>query len=232
MARSLNIFTDASIVKTDGPYETVGCAGFVSATGETGDTSLKTLDKYYNILLNTTNNISEATGVLKAVQYAVCHKNDYDEINIFSDSQWCIRSITSWIFGWIGTINPEGVMFNSSNEPVINQNIFNEIILTIVQNNTKIHFYHVKGHVKDTQESIFEALKSFRTSNFVKRNVHLNYNMIYIMSYYNNMVDEESRKIAQDFVATGNTTYPLSYPSPFFYILNREMLDIYKQLIS
>lgn len=232
MKKSLNIFTDASIVHTNGAYGTIGCAGFISAVGNGEEVKLQTLDRYYTILLNTTNNIAEATGVLRAVQYAVVHRDMFTEINIFSDSQWCIRSITTWIFNWISTINTMGIMYNSSQEPVANQNIFSEIILTIVQSNTKIHFYHCKGHVKDTPDSIFDALKTFRISNHIKRDVHLSYQEIYVMAYYNDLVDRESRENAQWFANNGSTSLSIDYPRPFFYILNRDVLDIYKHLIE
>lgn len=232
MKKSLNIFTDASIAHSNGVYGTIGCAGFISAVGTDTESKLQTLDRYYTILPNTTNNIAEATGVLRAVQYAVAHRDMFTEINIFSDSQWCIRSITTWIFNWISTIDKNGIMYNSSQEPVINQNIFSEIILTIVQSNTKIRFFHCKGHVKDNSDSIFEALKTFRASNYIKRDIHLTYQDIYIMAYYNDLVDRESRENVQWFAKNGSTSLPIDYPRPFFYILNREVLEIYKHLIE
>ena len=156
----------------------------------------------------------------------------YTEINIFSDSQWCIRSISTWIFNWISTIDSKGIMYNSSNGPVINQNIFSEIILTIVQSNTNIRFYHCKGHVKDTQESIFDALKTFRMSNHLKRDTHLTYQDVYIMKYYNDIVDRESRENAQWFATNGQTSLPIDHPRPIFYVLNREIIERYKKLIE
>lgn len=235
LMKSLNIFTDASITKTD-QFGTVGCAGFVSAIGDPTNlhTKLETLDKGYTILLNTTNNISEATGVLKAVQYAIANRNNYNQINIFSDSQWCIRSLTSWIFNWISTIDKNGIMYGSSGDPVINQNLLAEIIVSIVQSNTRIHFYHCKGHVKNDSNSIFEALKTFKISNHIGRDVSLTYNQIYIMAYYNDMVDRESRQIVTSFFSDSDISkiYPIDQPRPFYYILNRDIIETYKHLID
>lgn len=230
--RGLNIFTDASIVHTKGQFGTVGCAGYVSAVGEDGDKKLTTLDQYCVMLLNTTNNIAEATGVLKAVQYAICQANNFDRINIFSDSQWCIRSITTWIFNWISTIDSNGIMYSSNQEPVKNQNLLSEIIMEIVRSGVHIHFYHCKGHVKSDNKSIFEALKVFRESNHIRREVHLDYNSIYIMAYYNDMIDMWTRSNCKTFCATGSTPYLVDLPRPFFYLLNREILEVYKHLIE
>lgn len=230
--RSLNIFTDASIVHTSGQFGTVGCAGYVSAVGEDGDTKLKTLDKYCTILLNTTNNIAEATGVLRAVQYAICQRNNFDQINIFSDSQWCIRSITTWVFGWIAIIDSNGVMYSSNQEPVKNQNLLSEIIMEVVRSGIKLRFFHCKGHVKSDSKSIFEALKTFRNSNYIRREVHLDYNSIYIMAYYNDMIDMWTRMNCKTFCSTGMTEYPIDQPRPFYYILNRDILETYKRLIE
>lgn len=235
--KTLNIFTDASIVNTDGPYETVGCAGFVSATGEFGDTKLQTLDESYTLITNTTNNFSEALAIMMAVNYASYKQteNNYDEINIFSDSQWCIRSLTTWIFNWISTVDEKGIMYSSSEEPVKNQDIISSIIIGVVFNHLKVRFWHCKGHVKDTNASLFDALKVFRQSNHIKRDIHLNYNSIYIMSYYNNLVDNTSREICKEFCNTGNSNHTIisriGYGS-FMYMLDKNMLEQYKNLIS
>lgn len=234
--KSLNIFTDASIAQSD-KYGTVGCAGFISAIGDPENLNLrlKTLDKDYTIVLDSTNNISEATAVLKAVQYAIANRYGYDQINIFSDSQWCIRSLTTWIFNWISTIDKAGVMYSSSGNPVLNQNLLVEIICAIAFSNTPIHFYHCKGHVKNDSASIYEALKIFRMSNHVPRDISLTYNQIYIMAYYNDIVDTESREIAKAFCNGDVYTrlpYHIDYPRPYYYILNRDIIEVYKSLIS
>lgn len=233
--KSLNIFTDASIVQSQ-KYGMVGCAGFISAIGnpENLNLHLKTLDKDYAIILNSTNNISEATAVLKAVQYAIANRNGYDQINIFSDSQWCIRSLTTWIFNWVSTIDQNGMMYNSSGSPVLNQNLLAEIICAIVFSDTPICFYHCKGHVKNDSASIYEALKTFRASNYIKKDVSLTYNQIYIMAYYNDIVDRESREVAKAFCDGISSPFPfhIEYPRPYYYILTRDIIEVYKSLIS
>ena len=240
--RVLNIFTDASIKHTDTIYETIGCAGFISAVGDDNnieggqqnDTKLKTLDMYYTILPNTTNNIAEATGVLRGVQYAVAHKDQFDRINIFSDSQWCIKSLTTWIFDWINTIDNMGVMYNSSQSPVSNQTIFNEIIMTIVDTRTKLHFYHCKGHViRDSKEGLFDALKVFRISNLVPEYIHMNFHQVYVMAYYNDYIDTTTRDVLNKWILSGYTLdVPIDYPRPIFYILSKDIINIYKSLIE
>ena len=233
--RTLNIFTDASINDTNNPaINTAGCCGFVSATEDTeSNNKLKTLDKYYSIQTNTTNNISEATGVLKAVQYAVAQKQNFDNINIFSDSQWCIRSLRTWMFNWITTIDKRGIMYNSNNQPVANQNILAQIVMLIVNNNVKIKFWHCSGHVKDTKGSIFESLKKFRISNHIPNDVHLNYNKMYIISYYNNMIDNDTRNILFQWINSGyRLQIPIDYEMPIFYVLNKDIIERYKNLIS
>lgn len=222
--RILNIFTDASITHgLEGP--TYGCAGIVCVENN----ATAPIYEAYNTLYNTTNNESEAWGVYMAVMYIMMHHQEYDRINVISDSQWCIRSITRWIFDWIHHVDEQGNLLNSYGQPVANQKILCWIIKSIIDYRVHVHFYHCKGHVTSTNASIFEALKTFRESNSLPRDMHLNYDFIRWLAYYNNMVDRNSRACLDNLA--GSALIDIS-TFPFISRITFEEIEIYKTLIA
>ena len=178
----LNIFTDASITKTI--YgETIGCSGAICSEN-------KNLAKY-EISRDSTNNISEITAIKLGVELALENRDKFDIVNIWSDSQWSVFGLTKWIRSWYNNYS-NYALYNSSGEEVKNQQIFLEIIKLIIDNNLKVNFYHIKGHVDPKRiKSVKHAVAVFYRSN----DMRISRDKIYNAVIMNNLIDNETRSI-------------------------------------
>ena len=89
-----------------------------------------------------------ALHVIKHTLKVISKYNNIDaEINLYSDSQFVIKSINEWIYGWI----KKG--WCSTSGPVQYKETWQELLK--LKNEYNINFYHVKGHLK---KSDFEKL--------------------------------------------------------------------------
>ena len=180
----LEIFTDASIRAFDNG-RVFGCSGALCST--TGNSK-------YVINPDTTNNRSELIGIYLGVQLAheliMNNPNVYDEIYLYSDSQFGIFGLTKWIYGWMKTKDCNGVMYGSNGQPVKNQELFVMILNYLSTNNLKVHFFHQAGHVRySSLKMLQKANETFKRSN----GFYLRPEEIYKISYYNDIVDKTSR---------------------------------------
>lgn len=191
----MSIFTDASIIKTI-HGETIGCAGAICKENNN--------ICRFEIQRDSTNNISEMTAIYLALQLAIKHRESFKlkYVDIYADSQWAIFSLTKWIRGWMNNMQ-NGLMINSSGLPVKNQELILSIIKLIVDNDLKVNFYHVKGHVNVYDlKSVEHAIDVFSKSNRV---LVFNKNHIVDCANMNNMVDKQTR----DLLATYKDASPI-----------------------
>lgn len=198
----LNIFCDASIKpdKLD-PNNTLGCAGCICVDGD------NIIDSENAIINSTTNNESEISAVLLAVKHAYKYRNDYDVINIFSDSKICVYGLREWIFKWKLVNN---TFYGSSNTPIMNQKLFLSVVLYIIDNKIDyINLYHQKGHVTNTEDSILNALRVFKESN----GFDISVDDVKYISNYNNIIDENTK--AELLNAVNDKNKKLLFPVAF-----------------
>lgn len=215
--RSLNIFTDASIIKTT--YgETIGCSGAILM--EDNNTYK------FEITRDSTNNIAEITAVKLAVELALQNKERFDVINIWSDSQWSIFGLTKWIKSWMNNMNDMHQLMNSSGELVKNQQIFLSIIKLIITNNLRVNFYHIKGHVNETDyKSINHAISVFNKAN----GTGISREKIYRAVIMNNMVDNQTRKMLQPYQDVPPVQLVRGTVIP---IITKQEMNIYYNLVT
>ena len=180
--KTLNIFTDASVLKLKG--ETIGSPGYVAVVGE------NIISERSEILRCSTNNQSEIYAILMAIQLAFYNKDKFEVINIFSDSQFAIYGLREWIFKWINNIYDDR-LHNYAGALVANQKIFMNIIYIILDNDLKINFYHNRGHFKNNQ--VNEFIRLFTKHNFL--NDYIDYQSAYKIMYYNDKVDNNTRSL-------------------------------------
>ena len=211
---SINIFTDASITKSI--YgETIGCSGAIYMEN--------TATCKFEISRDSTNNISEITAIKLAVELAI--QNKLDMVNIWSDSQWSIFGLTKWIRSWMNNMKNYQLM-NSSGEEVKNQQIFLCIIKMIVENNLRVNFYHIKGHVNEKDiKSINHAISVFNRSN----NASISRDKMYHAVIMNNMVDRETRLLLENFKNVQPIKLTRGIINP---IISKEEMDIYYRLVT
>lgn len=223
----LNIFTDGSIYKHNLFNETIGCPGALAV--QYTDNNFIEIDKDMIIRRYSTNNDSEINAILLGIRIAIKNRNYFDKINLFSDSQICIFGLREWIYNWI-KCTQNGIMYSSSGTEVANQEVIKLIINLIVEYNLNINFYHQKGHVTETQQSLKNALDVFNKSN--KCNIR-DYNFIKIISKFNCEVDIFTKDYIQEVLynteiinKTNSKVRPI--------ILDSNMIDInkYKKIIN
>lgn len=208
----LNIFTDASITKTI-HNETIGCPGAICFEN-------KNLAKF-DISRDSTNNISEITAVKLGIELALENRDKFDIVNIWSDSQWSIFGLTKWIRSWTNN-SMNYILYNSSGEEVKNQHIFLSIIKLIVDNNLRVNFYHIKGHVDPNNiKSVNHAVDVFYKSN----NMRISREKIHHAIIMNNLIDNETRKILLSWRNADYVSFVRGFINPI--ISNDDMIRYY-----
>lgn len=179
----LEIYTDASI-KTFDNGRTFGCSGALCATNG---------ESIYNINPDTTNNRSELIAIYNGVVLADNIRkriNEPCQVHLYSDSQFGVFGLTKWIYGWIKTMDDNGIMYGSNGQPVKNQELFAMILSYLSINKLKVNFHHMAGHVRYTSTKMLsKANDTFNKSN----GYYLRPEDIYKISYYNDIVDKTSR---------------------------------------
>ncbi len=180
----VNIFTDGSMYMNTHTRETIGCAGALIVD------SNKVTTKYTQILRDSTNNECEIYSIILGIDAAARRGlfNGTNTINLFSDSQICIKGLKEWSFKWITNIR-DGRLISSSGMEVANQELFAYLMTNIVNNNLRINFYHQKGHINpSSRKDIDKASRVFSISNYCKL-IEIDRRFIQEIAYYNDMVD-------------------------------------------
>lgn len=183
----IEIFPDASLKKFNNG-RIVTCAGVLFPKNNISD---------WKVMPDSTNNEAELMAVYMAVKMAkkvLTEHPEYEnkEIRIYSDSKSAVYGLTKSMPDWLKNIDIYGKIYNNSNQLVKNQELFFMIINYLVDNNLKVKFLHIKGHINYfNNKKIDLANRVFKESNGYKLS---NEDMSRIC-FYNCMVDEYTRKI-------------------------------------
>jgi ribonuclease HI len=185
-AKTLNIFTDASIVQTDtGIY--VSCSGAAAYTGPLENISM--VDEVFQINWDSTNNNGEITAVYKGLELALKWRNQFEAVNLFSDSKLCIYTLREWIANWVQR-SKGSLLIGSTNQPVANQDMIVQCVNTILNNNLQIGLYHQKGHASD--RILSKSVQTFKNTNNI--NSFVSNEFMHVINGNNNYVDQKSRE--------------------------------------
>ena len=87
-----------------------------------------------------TNQRSELYAIYKALK-KICKKLDFNKIEIYSDSEYSIKSCTEWIVSW-----KKNGWKTANKKEVLNQDIIKKIDKKLQKYKGKITFTHVKAH--------------------------------------------------------------------------------------
>lgn len=216
---TLNIFCDASIYKR--ASETIGCPGSIIVTNSP-DAVIASGD--FRFLRYSSNNNAEITAILMAVCQALQHRDQFNTINIFSDSKISVYGLRKWIFDWCNNIR-DGEMYSSSGTPVANQQIFIHIVNLIVNNNLKLSLYHQKGHVSSSG-NMNVAKQVFMDSN----NISITDEEARYISTFNDYVDRQTKT---ELIAVARHLKDIrDIHKPLIYNIDQDILDKYKALIG
>ena len=162
---SVFIFTDGAITEGISSGSAVYGIPVDDINKGLGLTKVRAWSKFHN---SSTNNEAELTGIFVGIQHA---SKEYPgkTLYVFSDSEYCVKSLTEWIFTWYktytlnkrnGIIIPS--MMSKGGTPVKNAQLICLIINYIVTNDLYVQFINVKGHTKNNVE---EQIKYFEKAN-------------------------------------------------------------------
>lgn len=199
----LEICTDASLKTFESSGRVFTCSGAVC---------INTGEETYIVSQDSTNNRGELLGVYIGIKLAekiyTTNIGKYSAIYLYSDSQFAIFGIRDWINNWYSTIDAEGIMYGSSGKPVKNQELFKMIITYLATKQLTIHFFNQKGHVNlNNQKHLAAANHQFKEAN----GFWLKPQDIYKISFYNDLVDKNSRTILNNI---NQDEYPIFTYSP------------------
>lgn len=168
----------------------------------TKDNTVEILDHSIKINENSTNNEAEFFGILKALELV----DDNDECFIYSDSEYCINSLTKWIKVWYKTfsykrdsviITPK--MVSKSGKEVKNCKLIIYIINKIVNRNIKVHFMHVRGHMNPNNKSDLDTQAGY----FSKANniaLEIAKKQAKFICKFNNYIDNFAKTILKNYM--------------------------------
>lgn len=91
---------------------------------------------------DTTNNRMELKACIEALKYL--RKSDFlniKEVTIHADSTYVLSGVTIWIFGW-----EKNGWRTANKKPVMNQELWKELISLVRESKTRIIWQKVKGH--------------------------------------------------------------------------------------
>lgn len=205
--KTLNIFTDASVISYQGEYYC--CGGAVAIFGPS----------IYNIIEESfrvhraTNNYGELDSILQGILLALKIKSIYsnavENINLFSDSAISVNGLREWIFGWAKRAK-NNTYYNSDGNLVANQELFKKIVYLITSNNLKMNIFHMRGHID--RVGYAKAIKSFKSVN----GIELSIDTFKLLAYMNDYVDNKSRNILSRYNVADmpylNNIYEYTYP--------------------
>lgn len=106
----------------------------------------KIIDQFGDFDSSTTNNKMELTAILQALQY-VKHKNITDDVTLFSDSEYSIKSINLWMDGW-----KKRFWKNVKNTEILKP------ISVLKDELPNIKYVHVRGHSGDYGNELVDKL--------------------------------------------------------------------------
>ena len=132
------VFTDGSCINNGKKYAKAGY-GIYFPNNEFDNVSKSFLNQPI------TNQRAELYAILKTLQIIFDKDNiSVDQVNIYTDSQYSMNCVTTWIKTWInnGWKSKDG-------KPVKNLDIIKPIHEYIKKNYGKIFFYHVKAHTEN-----------------------------------------------------------------------------------
>lgn len=196
--RVLNIFSDASVTII-GP-EHISCHGIYDPKNEF---------RKVTILRNSTNNRGELMGVIDGILYAISQRDNYQQINLWTDSIYSMKSICEWFPAWY-LRKRDGIIFSNSNKPVENQDLINCAINLILDHNLRINILHQRGHVLE-KNGLKNAIMSFGIAN----KMEIDKDAMHYASVCNQIVDEFTRNtfLEKDVTQIPMYTWPIS---PYF----------------
>jgi ribonuclease HI len=129
MDKKIEIYTDGSSLGNPGP----GGWGVVVVEEN------KIIKEIGGGEKNTTNNRMELQAAIEALKFV--HQNKFDDVTIHADSAYVLGGVTTWIHGW-----ERNGWKTANKKPVLNQELWQELVSLERGLKIKINWQKVKGH--------------------------------------------------------------------------------------
>lgn len=151
--KEITVYTDGSCKKTK--YGNKCGYGVYFPNGE-----LKNISKKF-VHEPLTNQRTELYAIYKALK-RIIKGVKFDTIQVYSDSEYSIKSITLWIKTW-----KKNNWRTANNKEVLNQDIIKKIDKYIMKHPSKIFFHHVNSHTgKQDKHSLGNEMADKLAKNF------------------------------------------------------------------
>jgi ribonuclease HI len=131
--REIIVFTDGSCLGNGTKNSKCGY-GIYFPNGE-----LKNISRSF-LHVPLTNQRAELYAIYKAIRI-IAREYDFENIQVYSDSNYSIQCVTTWIKGW-----KKNGWQTANKKPVLNVDIIQRIDKYMQKYKNKIHFTHVKAH--------------------------------------------------------------------------------------
>lgn len=194
----LNIFTDASVFKNGD--EQIVSHGIYDPKNNT---------KLFHIIRQSSNNRGELMGIATAIKYALLMRNNFVQINIWTDSLYSMKCICEWFPIWYFKMN-NGMLTTGAGKPVENIDLIDMIIHLILDNNLDVNILHQRGHILE-RNNLNKAMKTFKDIN----GMDIDQDAMSYAAVCNQVVDEHTRNgfLSTDLLSIPIYTYPIM---PYF----------------
>jgi hypothetical protein len=116
-------------------------------------------------------------------------------------------------------------LYGSSNQLISSSSIYIEIMRIIIESKITINFWHQKGHVTQTEESLNNAAHVFMASNNLRKPVNMKF--ISYISHFNDIADKSSRyKLGKNTNTYQRFIDPLEFYPVNFYGMVNEYINV------
>jgi ribonuclease HI len=149
-------------VYTDGSYLKIGGVKKAGYGVHFPNGELPDIGKPFNHL-PLTNQRAELYAIYKALK-KITGLLQFDNIHVYSDSEYSIKSLTIWIKSW-----KKNGWKSSSGKPVENQDIITNIDVILKEHKGKIKFSHVRAHTGKTDPQSIGNQKADQLANIGSR---------------------------------------------------------------
>lgn len=196
---TINVFTDSSLLK-DYNNTTSVCSGHVITLNG------GILNYNAEVFYDTDNAYGEIYALYKGLDTALklnreSYRSSYN-INVFSDNEFAAIGCTKWIENWYNNGNNEFMLKNSSKKSVSYQEVFLDIINTVLEHSVPICILNVLAHQKPNNvASMDKFTKYFYTKN--KIGYRLPIDKMQEICSFNNVVDNMTRSTLTRIINTG-----------------------------
>lgn len=186
---AINVFTDASTISymdESNNKITMVCPAFITTMGGA------ILEYGSKVIYNETNNYGELFALGMGINSLIKYANTDLFLNVFSDSEWSVNSLTNWLYRWYMNGYEKFTLVTNDKKLVKHQDIMIDIIQMVINANVHISIFHVLGHTnRNNVKKMLKFSNYFYKRNRVRGLIPPEY--LQEMAGFNDYVDKMSR---------------------------------------